>query len=484
VKIVGCGKNSVEKIAFPVRFNPEEEAAMRGEGMYPVTDPEIAETDVMPHMETKGKIRTVVEQLSLPRILFPKRENIIELDGRQYYLVDVRKPQKRANPQGTIYLMDIETGLPVKKEYTANADRMEAIKTERLQTSIADINQKIKKWNERVTNVGAVANPSTWPLQLVWAEEVIGNRLNEVNSMMETFKRKVEETPETSAAYESAITRLRSDLKSGRITGADLVDTAMFIFDNDQDAFRVVRDDASNVVSLTLDGAELNASEAEKKSIAELMKLRSEGDIESTRRRVEKEEAKRRRMEGELPAYGTPTMEPLQEVTVEQAKGGYPSAEAYFGRGSYASQPRAILAGLQDTKKSLEDIISTFKGLRSYVAGLAEGERAKALLTSTERGAEIKRDINDFQEKATKFLKRYAENLFVQEQEGQPFKINKNLFSSKGMGNAEVAVVVNQLLSIIKNSLTAHEGAAQAAVPPAEASRWQYSREDAAGMAP
>jgi hypothetical protein len=380
--------------------------------------------------------------------------------------------------------MDIQTGLPVRKDYLPNADRLESIKTERLQASIADVNAKIRKWNERVTNVGAVANPSTWPLQLVWAEEVIGDRLQEVSSMMESFQRKVEGTPETSPAYESTLARLRADLKAGQITGADMIDTAMFIYDNDRDAFRVTSDDAGNVVSLTLDGTELNASEAEKKSIAGLMKLRTDGDVESTRKRVEREEAKRQRMEGELPAYGTPTMEPLQEVTVEQAKGGYPAADAYFGRGTYAAQPRAILSGLQETKKDLEDIKGTFKGLRAYVAGLSLGERADALLTGTERGAEIKRDINDFQERATKFLKRYVEKLFVQEQEGQPYKINKNLFSSSGMGNAEVAVVINQLLSIIKNSLTAHGGTTPPPAAAAEAAPWQYAREDAAGMVP
>jgi hypothetical protein len=85
-----------------VRFTPDELAAMRGEGIHMVSDPDVAETDVMKGVDNRKRdIRALVGRIALPRIMYPSADHVVEMNGRQYYVIHVAPPQPKKNPEGT-----------------------------------------------------------------------------------------------------------------------------------------------------------------------------------------------------------------------------------------------------------------------------------------------------------------------------------------------------------------------------------------------
>jgi hypothetical protein len=436
------------KSTAAVSFSPEEMERMRGEGIFPITDPEFVEPNKMPGVDSKKKdIKSLVGQLSLPRILFPNQNNIIEIEGTQYYLVDVKAPQKKANPEGSLYLMDLQTGQPVRLPLTPHMEHIESLSAERTRESSEKINEKIRNWNSKVGKVGNSANPTTWPLQLTWAENAVNERMIELAGMIQSSEESIAGTPERSESYHSSIDRLKADLLSGAITEpADIIDTAVFIYGEDPVAAREVVE-------------QMPASEDIKMKINELIRMQESAAAEATEQKRQKDEARQMRMVDDDTDYGDPSMDPIEEVEPSSRK-NYPKPSQYYSRETYRRQPHAQLETLRRDLEELSDIQASLTNLRGYIGSLASGERSNEILSQEEgRGADIRGSIKEFLDGTKKFLKRYSSSVFQQNEEGG-FNINPKLFSSKGAGNAEVAVVLNQMISVIANSLATHEPSA------------------------
>jgi len=466
-RVLRCGSfEDIFRIAMPVRFTPEEEAAMRGEGMYPVTDPEMVETNVMPGVGNRKKdIKGLVGQLSLPRIAFPTAKNLVEIDGRQYYLVDVVPPKPKANPEGSLYLLDIESGAPVKLPLMPYRQRMEQIKADQIRTSVEEVNAKIRKWNDIVSRVGSVANPSTWPLQLRWAEDVIGGRLADLRSMISSIRRQTEFMPERSPAYDASIERMKQDVAAGRITDeADLIDTIMFVATQDR-AF------AENVVG----SAAIPMPDHVRDKARQLLDMHAQGVEDKKRKDMESEEARRQRMTEPDVDYGTPTLSPMEEEAPGD-RGKYPSADLYFERGSKYRQNIAKVIGMERDMGELAEVQGALTGLRQYIGALATGMRSEEFLAS-ESGQEVHGNIARFVEVAKKFLKRYASEVFVPTDSGS-YAINPKLFGRSGSGNSQVAVAVNQVLGVISNSQRQHQDAAIADMAGVDLQSYTYDPND------
>ena len=98
MKIITSNSNDRLLKLADVRFNPEELSRMRSEGIYMVNDPDIAEQDTMQDLKSsKKKIREVMENshITLPKIVFPTLDHLVELDGRQYYIIHIAKPNPK-----------------------------------------------------------------------------------------------------------------------------------------------------------------------------------------------------------------------------------------------------------------------------------------------------------------------------------------------------------------------------------------------------
>ena len=434
-----------------VRFQPDELARMRGEGYHAVTDTEVAEPNVMQDVDNrKNDIKGLVGKLALPRIMYPSENNIVELDGHQYYVIHVAEPQPRKNPEGTVYLLDVQTGEPTNRPFLQVADRLRSVRRENIRKSVEELNALIAKWNSRIGKIESVVSPTTWPLQLVWATEAVDERIEELGRQEQALVARLDSSTNFSPSWASTIERLKTDLAAGRIPQPDMIETIMTVQNSDPDAI----DQILELPSIPDDI---------KEHIKLLVGMRNESIEQKKRKREMEEQSRKDRFEappteqdfGGMLNPGDPGIVGLEEKNLDDLAGKKPKVpDRYFSPQGRVQQIRASLAGIRKDKAELADVRSGLDGLREFVGHLEKGERARDLLTNTERGAEIKKKVAEFVHKAKGFIRRYKAPVFIKNEATGSYSVNPKLLGTTGgAGNSKVAVVVNHMLSIVVNGL-------------------------------
>jgi len=452
---------SLSAFAMAVPISPERRQRLKDEGIYVATDPEFVKPNTLPHVDNKIKeIKALLGtdgRLTLPRIFpTPKQKSYIQLGEQQYILMGVKDPQVKANPEGSIFLFNIETGMPERKPLLPYLDQMRQIGEAEVREPTENVNRRIAKWNEMVSSVqsGKVDNPTTWPLQLKWAEDMLDERLGVLQSMMNALGRQVAHGSEMHPEYAGWLDELENGLRSGTISNPqDQIDSLVFLFIEAPQKAEAVLSQATGI------------SEDVKNKVRTLIGKEEAGKEADRLEREQEEQARRERLQSEAPDVGQPTLTPIAPLEIEkQVK--YPKAEGYAGWGSYGKQPVAKLMGVEQDYRELTDVRQAINGLRDLIAHLAAGERAKSVLYGTERGAEIMANVKMFIEKARNFLKRYASDAFIRNPEGT-YGISPKLFGKGTVGNAEVAVALNQILGVVNRALATEQQPVPAEAVPA-----------------
>jgi hypothetical protein len=440
-----------------VRFNPEELASMRSEGIYMVNDPDIAEPDTMQDVtSSKTKIRAIVNKITLPKIMFPTPDNIVELDGHQYYMIHISKPVPKKNPEGTISLLDIDTGEPIKRPFMAVAERLREVKREKIGQSVQQLNTVVKKWNEAIDKIQAgsqIINPSTWPLQLLWTENVVKERIAQLEGQEQAIRSKLDTHSNFSPAYSNTLNRMKSELVEGLIPPADLYDTIMFIQHSDPDAIEDIL-------------ASPNMAESDKAKVRSLIGLRDEA------RQLAKE--KRERADAErLETSTAPATEEKIEGMLSPGEQGFSpvtdqsvdnyniimTPNAYYSPQGRVNQDRAKLIEIKKTKDELINVRSALDGMAGFVGRLAKGERAKAVLMDSERGTEIKKQVANFLHTATGFIRSYKIPVFIPRDDSIGNQLNPKLLGTTGgMGNGGVVLALTHMSNVVMSGLAAYAG--------------------------
>lgn len=434
-----------------VRFTPEELARMRGEGIHMVTDPGIAEQNVMQGVDNrKTDIKNLVGKISLPRIMYPSIEDIIEMDGRQYYVIFVAAPQPKKNPEGTVYMLDVETGEPHNMPFMQVADRLKNVRAENLRQSAEQINSLINKWNGAIDKISKVLNPTTWPLQLKWADKVVDERIAELEAQEQAFMAKLDEVTNFSPSFTQTLERLKNDLAAGTIPPEDVYDTVMFIQHNDPDALEGIL-------------ASPSTNPETKSKIEALVTIRNEEYEKARNKDSFENQARQDRIEAPADIEGmlSPGQQELiriDEKDIDEVGSKKPrTPDRYFGPQGRTSQIRKTLEGIRKNKELVKGAKDALDGLREFLGELEKGARAKAVLMNTERGTEIKRQVAGFIHKAKSFIRRYKVPVFVKNEMTGTYDVNKRLLGTTGgPGNAKVAVVINHMLSIVMSGLKAY----------------------------
>ena len=434
-----------------VRVTPEELARMREEGIHMITDRDIAEPNVMQGVSNrKTDIKNLVGTIALPRIMYPTMDDIIELDGRQYYVVFIAAPQARKNPEGTVYMIDVQTGESVKRPFLQMAERLKSVRADNLRASAEQVNSLIKKWNTAIDKMGKIVNPTTWPLQLNWANKVVDERLEELNAQEQAIMSKLDQSTNFSPSFTQLLERLKADLVAGTVPNEDVYDTIMFIQHNDPDALDAILSNPST-------------SEEVKSKINALVGIRKE-EVEKAKSKAETDEGLRQErieapadIEGML-SPGQQELIRIDEKDVEEYAGKKPRMpDRYFGPQGRTSQMRKTLEGIRKNKELVNGAKEALDNLREFIGRLEKGERAKSILMGTERGTEIKRQIAQFIHKAKSFIRSYKTPVFVKNEDTGTYDLNKKLLGTTGgPGNAKVAVVINHMLSVVTSGLKAY----------------------------
>lgn len=453
--ITSNSNDSLLKLA-DVRFNPEELARMRSEGTYMVNDPDVAEPNTMQDLRSsKTKIQTIMNKvpITLPKIVFPTLDQMVELDGRQYYIIHITKPNPKKNVEGTISLLDVETGDPIKKPFMAVAGRLQEIKKQQVSKSVTELNALVKKWNSTIDKIEAgtsVINPSTWPLQLMWTENVVKERIAELDGQLQGIRANLDEHSNFSPSYSDTLNRMKADVLAGRIPQADIYDTIMFIQHSDPDSVESILEEAP-------------ISDEIKSQIRRLITLRNEAK-EAARIAREKDKAEKEQMsntpatEEEIEGMLSPGETDLSPTT-ELGEDSYATRiapDSYFAPKARMSQDRRMIMEITEKKDQLLKVQAALDGLAEFIGKLSKGERAKSILMS-DKGVETKEKIANFIFAANSFIRNYKVSVFIPREDSNAYQLNPKLLGTEGgLGNGAVAIALNHMTNVIKAGLKSY----------------------------
>ena len=445
-----------------VNLTPEERARLRGEGTYFINDPEVAEPNVLPGVKDRKRDLKALGGISLPRIIAPSTKDIVEIDGHQYYIIDIAEPQPKKNPEGTIYLMNLETGEPENKPFLQYADRIKAIKRDRLKKSLQDINSLITRWNMRIENINDTANPTTWKGQLFWAKGLIDERVSELEGQIAGLTEKLDRITTVSPTQTSILDRIKGDITGGRISNqADLVDHVMYVNEHDPDSLQSLVDNPSTPEPIKVKVnriVEIIQEEARKRAGKERASQQERQD--RMNESLTEEESQ------EMLSPGQVDLVEMGDEQLDDVKGVSLVTDKHFSPKSMADSIRATLSGIRANRDAILRVKTTLDEVISFIDGLAKGERSKETLMNTDRGVEIKAQITRYIKDVEAFQRGYKVDLFVNDPETGKTRFNRALIGHKGgTGNIKVIAALNQIVSVLRSSLKTYASPA-APVPP------------------
>jgi hypothetical protein len=427
-----------------VRFTPEELQRLKNTGIYPISEPEYLEQNVMPHTTNKKRdIKSMVGQLTLPKIVIPKAKNVITLNGHEYYLIDVWEPQPKANPEGSIILLDLATGRPVMLPLTPNLETLQQMKRANAQVVLERNVEKLRRYNKAVQNVGNTVSPTTWPWVLKWAEDTVQERLDDVNGIISASESEKADLERKAAEFATVVERLKADIMAGRITDrADLIDTLTFI-----------RIEDPQFVSEVLAGtqAQSTVDEEIRSKVRGLSQLQDDAKAKeiADRARKEQEAAQKRQVPEMIPLQ---PFEPIGETELSSA-GRYSKAVQYFSLKMAIASESATILSETNTKARLQGVAEKLKALKDFILGLAQGERAKAFLKDTEKGVEIVTQVRAYRHELAKFFADYQTEIFTFNPTTRQLEVNKSTLGKSGPGNSEVNMAVSQVIGILDTAM-------------------------------
>lgn len=392
--------------------------------------------------------KTVVQ---LPAIYKADPKDLIEIDGSQYYVVDLTEPrdvkrksningreyQKGDRYPGEIICMDVETGLPVPFIYEEIIDDIRTPSGNREQT-LTRMNDEIAAWNERVESIENAVGVTKLSLQVKWVENKIQERIDTLGAQREAIQSKIENPLEAFPEYGNWIQFIRDEVIGGRSNLRDVFDSLLFIYQ-------------SNPQSLMsgIESGEIEVPDELRNGLLAIaaQELQIQGEKEQSN--LDKARAKEVRREEELPEEREVDESPLRPLTLEEIpEEKYKKLRKNKTLQHWAASLRYALNGIDSDIQDLTNIVGSFENLRAYMGALEKGQRSEAYLSSPEGGVIIN-DLKSFLNITEDFIKRYEIDII------KDGTINTALMGRAGsMGNALIAVALNRIYNIIKASIS------------------------------
>jgi len=460
----------MNKLAMAVMVRPPTVQDMRREGINWVGDEAFLRTlsKEMPGADsTKREVKKLLTyNLALPRVIFWKRDQVVEINGRRHVILDIKEPTKRDFPNGVLTLLDVETGDISTPDLTPHWDTLKSIGRQLSQQDVAEVNAAIAKWNDKVANLGDTKNPTTWPLQIYVAEKTVNERLDTIDHMIQSIQARQQTTPSTYPGFEKAKEEIAEDIRSGVISQEkDVIDSFVWLWFNNKAA-------AESIINQVEGGATVgNLTPEIAAKIRSVLSVHSEAKAKARQKEIELAEKKRLQTEQLMgPAAKHPTVHPFTPVDPIENP---PKPDKYFSPEKVVQQMHQQIQSLSADKVLLEPVSATLAQMREYLKNLPPGSRADKVLGDPNRGAEITETMRRFLADAKKFLANYVTDIFrvKKDEAGNPtdsYELNPALIGYRGgTGNGEVAVMLNMIYSVVERSLAGYEQAQQTAAPQA-----------------
>lgn len=453
----------MKKKAMAVPIREEDRRNMAAEGVFVLENmykrlPDTTQAQLksfMEEMKSNGTTKFFETldpktAIQLPAIFVADPNNLVEIDGAGYYVVDVTEPKevkKKSNINGVEYqkgdkypgeiiCMDIESGNPVSFPYDDAVNKIK-VPQENREKILQEMNNEIAAWNQRVETIEKAAGVTKLSLQVQWVEGKLQERIETLKAQKQGMQNKIENPLTSRPAYGSWTQFLRDEVASGKSNLKDAFDALLFLYqsspqkliDGIQNGQIEVPDELRNGI-LGVAAQEARLREDKAKEQAEKAKNRTQ------------------RMEDALDPTREVEEVPLTPLTMqnipEQQYNKLNKNKTLF---HWQSSFERTIQGIEKDRIELTDILNSFSSLRQYIGALEKGQRAKEYLASSD-GTPIMGQLNAFLEVSQKFIKRYETNIV------ENGVLNTKLMGRGGtIGNALIAVALHRIYNIVQKTL-------------------------------
>jgi len=472
----------LDKQAMGLPVRPEDQAEMAKERVYAW----LKANPALPNM-TKTEIGKLVQELAggdaasffgqmdakaaleLPFIYHLKSDEIVQINGKNYLIVDIEEPrlvkkvstingttyQKGDNYPGEVTVLSADTGNLEVIRIPDIQGGLEGIKSspEAREQVMVDMNTEILRYNQKIEAINKAAGPTRISLQVKSSEQDVLDRISTLNAQEAALKKMQENPLSVSPAYGKWIQFLKDGIKSGSFSVRDTFDTLLFLYQsNPQELINKIQSNEIQVPDEIKAGLLAIAQQ-------ETSKKKEQSEFQA-REEVEQEQ----RMQEVLPEEKEPEEKPLGYVKVEDIpEQKYKKPFKYKTLHHWTASLGRAISSIQKDRTQLQQLADSFKGLRVYMGALQKGQRADEYLNSPE-GQSIIEDLRRFLDASQSFIKRYKTDIV------QDGKINPALFGRAGtLGNAFIAVSLSKIYNVLQKTIGKYVAPVEQVAVPAEA---------------
>jgi len=432
-------KNYLTKIALPV-YRPSEESMSKMEKGNIRLLHDINKE--LPNITSKKEFAELIgglggiEGISLPKIFYVGDENLVTYDNKKYYYLHHELPNKKSKTdKGKLWLLDLETGKPIKYDYYPTIDEIDTLGPERKKQVMETINKAIREWNSKIDKFDKNVGLITIPLRVQRTLKLIDQRLIELNNQKQAIESRPDYGTEGSDQWKAeSLEALRSGILKDNTQ--DAVDTVFLWYQE-------------NPEKLLEDLPTFNISEDAKKILINMANREIINKTKKIEKKKQQEEEKKNRIEEDLPEVREPVIQSIPEYKLENLPRGEPQKPlGYRSFDSRKFQGSPMLKGINSNIKVIENVREALQKINSQIAGMQKGQFTEEYLMSP-KGGEILSNMKFLLDAAYGFIKKYSESIFTEEG-----KVNPKLFGSTGnIGNVELAVEMNRLYNAVRKAV-------------------------------
>lgn len=424
----------IKKIAVPVNITDTERQELANEGIYlyeSATDrlenmPARDVANLAKELATKEPDNDFLKAakiiLTLPRVSFANENLMVEINGKNYYLVD--KIEKKKENINKIIGFEVDTGKLVEFNTIEVEDKIKKPKIVQEKT-VNEMNKSIAKFNSKIDKLQNSMGFSRIPLQANSAEESIDDRLNELNAQIQSIKsRPKNEFP----SYQKWKENEHQKAVNQNLNLTDTIDTLLHKYQSNPQMLKSKLEKGEITVDTKIKNFLISILAEEQSRI-------DQNKIKDISEQVQRE----MRQNEEFVPDETLEFDKIKELTVDDIPSSkYKNLTKFKGPESVISQNSIMISEIQRDIDELQAVKTSLANIKQYIGHLESGHRSNAFLRS-ENGQQAVMQIKSFINDTGRFCKRYKEKPI------ENGKINSRLFGRQGtLGNALLASELNK----------------------------------------
>jgi hypothetical protein len=483
------------KTAFAQPLSPEVAKEWAGKGMF--QSPNI--TEEMPFKHTKGDYNKILEETGagalfgtdlpkLRKLYLPQKEHIVTIDGKDYFFTHKEESKNVGagkNKQWVDGIIEVFGPITYKQNWAIDwkqtpttpielsydkyheqlqrSPKLVKEKLDLLNEFVADQNEFIDKAAKKDKTFGTV---TVLPLQLDRAKRWIDKRLKELENIQKSVEKSVDKSESKTDKAMKDLGSLREEVMTGK-TQTSPANYAISVLETKFHSIPTL-EELKNELTTINPPFDPQVSAVIKNYLVKVVEWQIKKRTDEKAKKGEEVIDRKERIEADLPEMKELLLKKIKPV--EALKGKYDKAQGYYSPEGIKGQATNIEESTSIDYDELVRVKSSLDGALQAIIDLPSKSNEYLM-----QGGGIRlSQIQSFIDASKIFLKRYKEAAFIPDPvDPESVSINPKLFSNNlgTMGNALVAVVLNQVILSVTNELNRIRGGSVTTESPVPATK-------------